>query len=183
MTVEEFLERRKTEDSEVLKDVYLQCRPMCVGWLMKQYPKLDADKAVDVFMEAVLILWHNAGNDSLKATKYQVSTYLTTVCRNIQNNEKSVELIDPFELHFTEIFKRVNPDNEMTPVEMEQFLTHLEECINQLGDTCKTIIKGYYLEDKSLGTIAEELKMEYRVVVSSRYNCFNRLKNIFFNKK
>jgi RNA polymerase sigma factor (sigma-70 family) len=183
MTIEVFLEQRNAVGAKALEEVYVQCRSYCISWLRGRYTKYDTDAAKDLFMEAVLILWDNASRGKIQPSQTQVSSYLTTVCRNLATTDNKTDLIDPLDTLLDAVlveFHGLNPDD---PLDKETLLVHLESCIKALGTNCKKIIEGFYLEGKSLQQITEVLKMDYNVIKAMNYNCKKSLKNCILSKK
>ena len=183
MTIEAFLKLRHAVGSQALEDVYVKCRPYCINWLLSRHAKYDVDAAKDIFMEAVLILWDNATRGKVQPSQTQVSTYLTTVCRNLATNDNKTDLIDPLDTVLDAVlieFHGLNPEDSL---DKETLLAHLEACIKVLGANCKNIIIGFYLEGKSLQQLAEALVMDYNVIKAMNYNCKRTLKNCILSKK
>lgn len=183
MTIEAFLENHHALGSKALEEVYVNCRPYCINWLLDKYSKYDLDRAKDIFMEAVLILWDNAARGKIQPSKTQVSTYLTAVCRNLTNDNHKIDFLDPLDSLLDAVlieFHGLNPDD---PLDKETILVSLEQCIKDLGSNCKKIIVGFYIEGKSLPQITAELGMDYNVVKAMNYNCKKTLKNCILSKK
>lgn len=183
MTIEAFLELRHAIGAKALEDVYVKCRPYCINWLLSRHTKYDADAAKDIFMEAVLILWDNAARGKIQPSQTQVSTYLTTVCRNLATTDNKTDLLDPLDTLLDAVlieFHGLNPDD---PLGKETLLVNLEQCIKDLGANCKKIITGLYMEGKSLPQITDELGMDYNVIKATHYNCKRTLKNCILSKK
>ncbi len=180
MTLTAFLEQLESDGSKVLETVCAESRNPCIGWLLNRNKTYGVETAEDIFTDAVLILWQNAQQGRIKPSDTQVQTYLMTTCRYIQNNQIRKT---PMEADFDKLLTELADQNPDERLDKEAYLNRLEWALEQLKGNCSIIIKGFYLEDKSLEDIAKICKLTYESAKSLRFRCFNTLKNLFFGKK
>ena len=139
----------------------------------------DMDDAKDVFQEAVIILYDkiNAGSFELNS---KLKTYLYSVSRNLWFKKLTKQgvysNIDDFEDKFP-----IEDDVDAHKERDKQF-TLMESALEQLGEPCQTIIKDFYIHNRSMQDICE--KFGYTNTDNAKnqkYKCLQRLKKLFFS--
>jgi RNA polymerase sigma factor (sigma-70 family) len=169
MTLEEFLDRLKQENSKnVLGDVYSACRNNCVLWLLKQGKTENVDIAKDIFTEAVLVLFDNAEKGKIVASSTQVQTYLITTCFYIQSNLNKRNG-KPSEWDFDILIGNIAEEHPDLAIEKEALLVRLEDAFTQLGEPCKSLFRMFVLENLSHQEIAEIMDYTSKDVSKSLY--------------
>src|SRR5688572_13411456 len=135
------------------------------------------DDAKDVFQEAMIILYERVRSGSFELN-CQIKTFVYSVARRLwlkrlqqQNRYSSpgdnIEAVIPVEEDLE--------DHEQRNAEFEM----MEKAINNLGEPCKSLLEAYYLQKKSMQTIA--LSFGYTNADNAKnqkYKCLMRLKKI-----
>ena len=136
------------------------------------------DDARDIFQEAMIVLYEKARSGSFELN-CQLKTYLYSVCRRlwlkrlgqlqrsvseVENLHDTVPVEDELERH-----ERLNRDFQV-----------MEQSMNSLGEPCRSLLKAYYLEMKSMVEIAVDFGYTNADnAKNQKYKCLMRLKKIF----
>jgi len=139
----------------------------------------SVDDARDIFQEAMIVLYENAGKDSFKLN-CQIKTYIYSVCRRLWL--KRLQHLGKFNTKLENI-------EDIIPVELEvedhekrdQDFNLMEDAMSKIGEPCKSLLNGYYLQKKNM----QELALEFGYTnadnaKTQKYKCLLRLKKIFF---
>ena len=141
------------------------------------------DEAKDIFQEAVMVLYDRVLKDDF-VLQSKISTFLYSVCRNLwlkQLNKRNqqIKLVD------SEDFERLEVEEDIVNHrEKEIEFNKMNTAMNLLGEPCKTILKEYYIKNKSMKEICQ--LMGYTNTDNAKtqkYKCLQRLKKLFFSKK
>jgi RNA polymerase sigma factor (sigma-70 family) len=138
-----------------------------------------ADDALDVFQEAMIVLFEKAKSGSFNLS-CQLQTYLYSICRRLWLKKLQKQ-------------NRFNPSletiEEIVPVEDEieyhekknnDFL-FMESALQKIGEPCKSLLEAFYLEKKSMPELAEAFGYTNADnAKTQKYKCLMRLKKIFF---
>lgn len=138
-----------------------------------------ADDALDVFQEAMIVLFEKAKSGSFTLS-CQLQTYLYSICRRLWLKKLQKQ-------------NRFNPSletiEEIVPVEDEieyhekknnDFL-FMESALQKIGEPCKSLLEAFYLEKKSMPELAETFGYTNADnAKTQKYKCLMRLKKIFF---
>ena len=136
------------------------------------------DEAKDIMQEGVIAVYNRLNDSSMSPLTCSLSTYLYSVCKNIWLNElrkkgKSTILID------TEINIKDLADSQEIEIllEKEQKIVSLEKGLEQLGDTCKNLLKLFYYQRKSLEEIISVVGLSNtNAAKTKKYKCIQQLK-------
>ena len=138
----------------------------------------DAD-AKDVFQEGVIVLYNKVKTGEFELTS-KLKTYIYSVCRRIwlkklsRANNKITELKDVHD------FLPVENDLEMHETRDLQF-NKMEESMLMLGEPCQTIIRDFYMQNKSMQEICDKFGYTNpENAKTQKYKCLQRLKKLFF---
>lgn len=106
------------------------------------------EEAKDIYQDALVVLWQKAKSpDFILSSK--ISTYLYSVCMNLWRKE----LARKSKLTSNEGFDH----GEEMPLEEKEKNQLIQNCLNELGDTCRQILLYYYFDRLSMAEIAEKM--------------------------
>lgn len=162
---------------DTLKRIYKTHFPMVLQMVLGNNG--NEEDAKDVYQESIIILYNKvkAGNFELSS---KLKTYIYSVCRRIwlkklnQKGTKMSELKDEHDV------LPVENDLELHETRDLQF-SKMEESMLMLGEPCQTIIRDFYMQNKSMQEICE--KFGYTNpdnAKTQKYKCLQRLKKLFF---
>jgi hypothetical protein len=68
-------------------------------------------------------------------------------------------------------------------VEFEKIVSKLSACFEQIGEPCNSILKAFYVQNKSMNAIAEEFGYTNpENAKTQKYKCLNRIRKLFFHE-
>lgn len=146
MSDQEIIEQIRKGDESALEFLYKKNYRMMVKLVLKNSG--TEEEAKDVYQDALVVLWQKAKNPEFILSS-KISTYLYSVCMNLWRKE----LERKSKLTSNE---GVDPGEEM-PLEEQEKSQLIQNCLNELGDTCKQILLYYYFDRLSMAEIAEKM--------------------------
>jgi RNA polymerase sigma factor (sigma-70 family) len=175
-TEQQLLEGLALNDRKAIETIYKRHYNMVQALILNNsgYP----DDARDIFQEAMIVLYEKVKSGSFELN-CQLKTYLYSVCRRlwlkrlgqlqrsfseVENLEDTVPVEDELERH-----EQRNRDFQV-----------MEQSLNSLGEPCRSLLKAYYLEAKSMVEIAGDFGYTNADnAKNQKYKCLMRLKRIF----
>jgi RNA polymerase sigma factor (sigma-70 family) len=140
------------------------------------------DDARDIFQETMIVLYQKVKSGSFELN-CQLKTYLYSVSRRLWLKRLS---------QTQKTWSEVEDLQETVPVEdeLERHAQHdldfqvMEQSLNNLGEPCRSLLKAYYLEMKSMVEIAGDFGYTNADnAKNQKYKCLMRLKKIFSQYK
>lgn len=165
------------------EQVYRQHVPVITHWIVSN-GGTDTD-AADVFQEAMVVLFQKAQSEDFRLT-CRIGTYLFAVSKHLwykklQQNQRQPGLLS----------ENAGGDDgndwayeEDLDVHRERELHYeqLNAALDQLGEPCRSLLKAFYHQDKSMQEIAADFGYTTPDnAKTQKYKCLNRLKKIFFS--
>jgi len=137
------------------------------------------DDARDVFQEAMITLFEKAQSGSFVLT-CQIKTYLYSVCRRLWL--KKLQQMGRFSHPVDNLEETISVDDDL-----EQHAKHdaafaiMDRALKSLGEPCKSLLEGYYLQKMDMQTLASEFGYTNADnAKNQKYKCLMRLKKLFF---
>ncbi|MCU0417215.1 MAG: sigma-70 family RNA polymerase sigma factor [Cytophagaceae bacterium] len=163
----EILEALKKGDEAVLQKLYKQNYRMMVKLITKNNG--TEEEAKDIYQEALIVIWQKARDPNFVLTS-KISTYLYSVCLNLWRKE-----LERKKRHSHE-----EKDGEVQPViDRQEKVQIVHKCLEQLGDTCRTILMYYYFDKMSMVEIAENMGFANSdTAKTKKYKCKKELDHL-----
>ena len=164
MNEKEIFARVCKGDEKALELLYQKYYRMMTQMVIKNSG--TEQEAKDIYQEALVVFWQKAVSGNLVLTS-KISTYLYSICQNLWRKE-----LDR---------KRRLSSEEKDSSELPQHDKHerarlINECINQLGDTCKKVLTYYYFDGMSMQDIADKLGFaNTNTAKTKKYKCKQKL--------
>jgi RNA polymerase sigma factor (sigma-70 family) len=164
------------------EQVYRQHIKVVGAWI-RQNGGSDVDVA-DVFQEAMVVLYEKAQQEDFRLT-CKIGTYLFAVARHIwfkklQKAQKQPGLL-PDNAGGDEGRDWVYEDDVKAHREREVHYEQLGAAMDQLGEPCRSLLRAFYHQDKSMQEIAAEFGYTNPDnAKTQKYKCLNRLRKIFY---
>ncbi|MTE26685.1 RNA polymerase sigma factor [Winogradskyella ouciana] len=170
----------KNNDSSTLKSIYT-----------KNYPKVEIlvlknngtkEHAKDIYQEAFLALWQNIKQDKfVPATESSINGYLYTIAKNkwmdVLRSKGYKKTIVASQLQHFEI--KDEEDNGIDDdILKDKRLEDVMLAFKNLGEACRSLLRMFYFEKKSMNLIAEELSLDSASTRNKKYRCMQKLKQI-----
>ena len=137
------------------------------------------DDARDIFQEAMIALYEKVQNDSFTLT-CQIKTYLFSICKNLWL--KRLQQMGKYSSPLSSEEEAISVDTDLEELaHKDAAFAIMDRALNSLGEPCKSLLEGYYLNKKAM----QELAAEFGYTNSDnaktqKYKCLMRLKKLFF---
>ena len=163
-------------DQLVLRKIYDENREAFIKFSRKY--NVERYDAIDIYQDAIIVLYENIANGKITDLKSKVSTYLFAIGKykifQMHRDNSKVELSSELHLKEENIYLDVNLYNEK--------LTNRQNLLNkyysQLGKRCKEILKLFYYEGYTLDEIINILKYsDKNVLKSQKSRCMRQLRD------
>jgi RNA polymerase sigma factor (sigma-70 family) len=183
-TEQKLLEGLACSDRKAIETIYKQHYNMVQALILSNsgYP----DDARDIFQEAMIVLYQKVKSGSFELN-CQLKTYLYSVSRRLW-----LKRLSQTQKILTSTSSEVEALQETVPVE-DELERHeqrnldfqvMEQSLNNLGEPCRSLLKAYYLEMKSMVEIAGDFGYTNADnAKNQKYKCLMRLKKIFSQYK
>lgn len=137
------------------------------------------DDARDIFQEAMIALYEKVKSDSFVLT-CQIKTYLFSICKHLWL--KRLQQVGKYStpLDFEEESISVEADLDDFQKKDAAFAI-MDRALNSLGEPCKGLLEGYYLNKKGMQELAADFGYTNADnAKNQKYKCLMRLKKLFF---
>ena len=160
----EVLERVSRGDEKALEYLYKKYYRMMVRIVTSNSG--SEDEAKDIFQDALLVFWQKAISGNLVLTS-KISTYIYSICLNLWRKE-----LDRKSRFSDEMVE----GSTFQDYENKERIKIINECINQLGDTCRRILTYHYFDGLSMTDIAIKLNFANPdTAKTKKYKCKKKL--------
>jgi RNA polymerase sigma factor (sigma-70 family) len=138
--------------------------------------EMDAE---DAFQKGLLNFLLN-----LETGKYQFqeSAKITTVvfdyCKRVWLNELASSRLAT-RATMSDSYNPANDTDLLKDLERGELITQVQAALHQLKGDCRQLIEWFYIDDFSLREIAEKLRMKESSTKQKRYDCTEKLKQIY----
>jgi RNA polymerase sigma factor (sigma-70 family) len=164
-------------DKAAIEAIYRENYAMIQAFILNNNGLVD--DARDIFQEAMIVLYEKSKLESF-SLNCQIKTFVYSICRRLWL--KRLQQLNKFGT-------QVDNAEDIVPVE-EEIEEHekknndfilMENAMNKIGEPCKSLLDGYYLQKKSMQEIAEDFGYTNADnAKTQKYKCLVRLKKLFF---
>lgn len=169
----EMLQAIRNGDETVLNRIYLENRDGFLGWARRNYP-LEEDVLLDVYQDAVIILYQNVVEEKITDLKSTVSTYLFGIAKNLILKALRQKKRTPLQLDQIPEVAVAPHFLQQTDQDHQQY--KVRAALDRLGKTCQQILEYFYYYEFSLEVIAERLKYKNaNTVKAQKHRCMKQL--------
>ena len=174
LSQEQLIQGIKENQRNVMSVLYQEVFPKVRSFVIQNSG--DEDQAKDIFQEAFLVAWQKVKNGDFQpqnATAMQ--GFLFQVSKNkwldwVRSSRFKME---------TSIgdnsFEMADWEEENL---QEERLTQLDRAFQQLGDSCKDLLKWFYFEKVSLEDLAAKLGWTPQTAKNNKYRCMEKLRKL-----
>ena len=166
-------------DSKSVDTLYKSHFPMVQHFVINNNGSFDDAK--DVFQEAMITLYEKVQTDSFTLT-CQIKTYLFSICKHLWL--KRLQQMGRYNAPLSSEEESVSVE-----VDMEDFnkkdaaFAIMDRALNSLGEPCKSLLEGYYLNKKGMQELADDFGYTNADnAKNQKYKCLMRLKKLFFSQ-
>ena len=175
-TEQQLLEGLAINDRKAIETIYRQHYNMVQALVLNNsgYP----DDARDIFQEAMIVLYEKARSGSFELN-CQLKTYLYSVCRRLWLKRLGQSQRSFSEVEHLQDTISVEDELERHEQRNRDFQV-MDQSLNSLGEPCRSLLKAYYLEMKSMVEIACDFGYTNADnAKNQKYKCLMRLKKLF----
>ena len=167
-------------EKKLLRELY-EHREKCVKRLLSN-TNCDRDTAENVFIEAVFTYKKKVTENTLPDRKIHVSNYLYGICHNLWlKSYASEKKVKDSAGDVARYFYEYLPDTingVSAKMYQENLLQVMQESLKSMGEKCRSIIRLFYYEDKSMTEIAQIMKFKTSIVATTaKYRCFKEFRD------
>lgn len=161
---------REGDREKALQFLYKKYRQPVVGWIKKHF-YVPLDVAVGVFQDSLVSFFLQISRDDFTWKPGSIRNYLIGTSKNILHkrfraNERFTRSFD-----FDSI-----PDRSVQSFEEQDSHVYLRELVENLGDSCRELIKMFYFHDAGTHTIAQTMGISEAAVRKRRQRCLKKLR-------
>jgi len=139
------------------------------------------DDARDLFQEAMITLYEKVQSDSF-VLSCQIKTYLFSICKNLWL--KRLQQMGKYSAPLS-----TEEESVAVEADLEEFqkkdaaFSIMNRALNSLGEPCKSLLEGYYLNKKGMQELADDFGYTNADnAKNQKYKCLMRLKKLFFSQ-
>jgi RNA polymerase sigma factor (sigma-70 family) len=176
------LEELARGDRGTTEQIYRQQFKIIAGWIQNHGG--TSNDSADVFQEAMVVLYEKAQQEDFRLT-CKIGTYLFAVSKHIwlkkaQSQRKQPGFL-PDGSGSDKGLDWAYEDDLKVHQERESHYDQLNMALDQLGEPCRSLIKAFYHQDKSMQEIAADFGYTNpENAKTQKYKCLNRLRKIFY---
>jgi RNA polymerase sigma factor (sigma-70 family) len=171
MSDNEILEKIKQGDESALDYLYKKFYKMMAKLIISNNG--TDEEARDIYQEALIVFWQKAVSNNLVLTS-KISTYLYSICQNLWRKE--LDRKSRLSYEDKDGSDGLDPDRE-------ERIKIINNCINELGETCKKLLTYYYFDEMSMSDIAEKLGFANAdTAKTKKYKCKKHLDTLIKSK-
>ncbi|MFA9205826.1 MAG: sigma-70 family RNA polymerase sigma factor [Sediminibacterium sp.] len=137
------------------------------------------DDARDVFQEAMITLYEKVQSNSFVLT-CQIKTYLFSICKHLWL--KRLHQLGKYSGPLSSQEETISIDQDIREFDKkEASFEIMHRALNSLGEPCKSLLEGYYLNKKGMQELAADFGYTNADnAKNQKYKCLMRLKKLFF---
>ena len=163
----EILERIGQGDERILDHLYKKHFSMMLKIVLRNNG--TEQEAKDIYQDALIAFWQKAASGKLVLTS-KISTYLYSICQNLWLKELDRK---------SRLTNETHDEEDAQHMEEEENFEIVKSCIEELGETCKSILMYYYFDGLSMTDIAEKMGFANAdTAKTKKYKCKKRLDNL-----
>ncbi len=164
-------------DSKAVETLYKSHFGMIQHFVTNNNGSLD--DARDIFQEAMITLYEKVQIDSFSLT-CQIKTYLFSICKHLWL--KRLQQMGRYSTPLSTEEESVSLEMDMDEsAKKDAAFAIMDRALNSLGEPCKSLLEGYYLNKKDMQALAAEFGYTNSDnAKNQKYKCLMRLKKLFF---
>lgn len=139
------------------------------------------DDARDLFQEAMITLYEKVQSDSF-VLSCQIKTYLFSICKNLWL--KRLKQMGKYSAPLSTEEESIAVDADLEEFQKKDAAySIMNRALNSLGEPCKSLLEGYYLNKKGMQELADDFGYTNADnAKNQKYKCLMRLKKLFFSQ-
>jgi len=137
------------------------------------------DDARDIFQEAMIALYEKVQLEHFTLS-CQIKTYLFSICKNLWL--KRLQQMGKYSTPLSAQEESISVEEDLDQFEKKDAaFAIMDRALNSLGEPCKSLLEGYYLNKKGMQELASQFGYTNADnAKNQKYKCLMRLKKLFF---
>lgn len=166
-------------DSKAVETLYKSHFTMIQHFVLNNNGSFD--DARDLFQEAMITLYEKVQSDSF-VLSCQIKTYLFSICKNLWL--KRLQQMGKYSAPLSTEEESIAVEADLEAFQKKDAaFTIMNRALNSLGEPCKSLLEGYYLNKKGMQELAEDFGYTNADnAKNQKYKCLMRLKKLFFSQ-
>ena len=174
--IHQFRNGNKAEQSSLVEYLYQRYQGMIVQIISRLGGDLKEDTAF-ILNDSLLVLMEKILDRTYQPERSSLSTYFYAIAekqelnrlRKRKRRQLNGEVVPPLQLNLNDVEEKMNSKEAKEKV---------AAAIRQLDKTCQQVLRKYWLEDKSMKEIAEEMDFSVDVAKQRNHRCMNKLRDL-----
>lgn len=166
-------------DSKAIESLYKSHFTMIQHFVINNNGSFD--DARDVFQEAMITLYEKVQTDSF-VLSCQIKTYIFSICKNLWL--KRLQQMGKYSSPLSTEEESISVEADLEEIEKKDAaFAIMNRALNSLGEPCKSLLEGYYLNKKGMQELAADFGYTNADnAKNQKYKCLMRLKKLFFSQ-
>ena len=165
-------------DKASIEAIYRENYSMIQAFILNNNGSVD--DARDIFQEAMIVLYEKSRLESF-SLNCQIKTYVYSVSRRLWL--KRLQQLNKFNTQVDSLEDTVPVEEEIEEHEKkDNDFAMMETAMAKIGEPCKSLLDGYYLQKKSMQEIAADFGYTNADnAKTQKYKCLARLRKLFYS--
>lgn len=154
-------------------EFYRENRNAFLRWGDKNH-NLEKDELLDIYQNAMIILFENLKDNRMDNLKSSVVTYLYGIAKNlIYKYHRKNELINRHEVRLNEHYSFLS----VAKSDFEKNYAVVKQALEAMKEPCKSILRLFYVDGLKLSVVAEQLNYSKTdVLKTQKSRCLKKLR-------
>lgn len=171
---QDLIELFKQNENEAFRKLYALYRNEFISYNIKNNSQLKNEDLVDIFQDALVILYHNVINKKITDLKNPKSYIFKIGSNLIFERLREIKKMQKVQLK-TEVMEYAVPD--LFPDDEQNI--RVKKALNTIGKRCRELIIGYYYKGLSFEELSHVQKYSSaNTVKSQKHKCIKQLRNL-----
>jgi len=169
------IEKIRNGNKKELAEVYKAHRTEFVSWATRHY-QCDPEEARDIYQASIISFYDNIIKEKLQHLNGSVKTYLFAIGKNkIMELRRADKKFTPESNRDADIEDSIDFESEGKELQLQV----VQQCLEKLGDPCKTMLELYYFHQTGLEELAKKLHYKNSDTVKNlKSRCLLRLREL-----
>ncbi|WOD44151.1 RNA polymerase sigma factor [Hwangdonia lutea] len=173
----QLLDAIKSNNSIALKGLYIANYPKVEALVLKNSGTVAHAK--DIYQEAFITVWQHVKNDKfVPQNDTALQGYLYRIAKNKWIDVLRSKAFKNSKLLNIEALKVIKNDDIENDDFEDKKLKITMDAFKNLGEPCKSLLRQFYFDKKSMQDIANELKLDPASTRNKKYRCVKKLREL-----
>jgi len=175
VAIDKRIEKIRSGDEAPLKEIYQSYRSEFLAWISK-FGALDGSEANEVYHLTMVAFFENVKKGKLVTLDSSLKTYIFGIGKNKLKEYKRLYAENAISLSSIPV-DIAEPSNMEVDIEQKEAQQRINIGLAKLGEPCKSILAGFYLDGMSMEDLANKFNYKSaKVAKNLKYKCLQRLK-------